>query len=90
MKYRQCTEWVQCKLVDILLHYVSPQLFIVTNEFIPQVGSLTPRERGELVTMAATINVLGNDIPPMFVFPRKKYKPFMLTGAPVGSIGTAN
>ena len=51
---------------------------------------MTSRERGELVTMAATINALGNDIPPMFIFSRKNYKPYMLNNAPVGSLGAAN
>ena len=40
--------------------------------------------------MAATINALGNDIPPMFIFPQKNYKPYMLNNAPVGSLGAAN
>jgi len=40
--------------------------------------------------MAATISAIGIDIPPMFVFPRKKFKSYMLKNAPVGSLGTAN
>ena len=51
---------------------------------------MTSRERGELVTMASTINALGNDIPLMFIFPRKNYKPYMLNNAPVGLLGAAN
>ena len=51
---------------------------------------MTSRERSEHVTMAATINALGNDIPPMFIFPRKNYKPYMLNNTPVGSLGAAN
>ena len=51
---------------------------------------MTSRERGKLVTMAATINALENDIPPMFIFPRKNYKPYMPNNAPVGSLGAAD
>lgn len=40
--------------------------------------------------MITAINALGNQIPPMLIFPRVHYKDFMLRGAPAGSIGKAN
>ncbi|XP_046393584.1 uncharacterized protein LOC124161317 [Ischnura elegans] len=63
---------------------------IVAPKGIKQLGSMTSGERGQNVTMIAAINAVGNHIPPMFVFPRVNFKDFMLTGAPVGSIGGAN
>lgn len=40
--------------------------------------------------MICAVNAAGNNIPPLFVFPRVNFKHFMLTGAPPGSIGAAN
>lgn len=52
-----------------------------------QVGQATSGERGELVTVLFIINAIGNTIPPVFVFPRVKFKDYFLNGAPVGSLG---
>lgn len=40
--------------------------------------------------MIAAVNASGNSVPPLFVFPIVKFEPFILGGAPVGSIGAAN
>lgn len=40
--------------------------------------------------MAVAVNALGNSIPPFFIFPRKKYRPFFIRDAPTGSVGAAN
>jgi len=55
-----------------------------------QVGSITSGERGTLVTVALAVSAIGNTVPPMLIFPRKKMKPWFLTNAPVGSVGSAN
>lgn len=55
-----------------------------------QVGAITSGERGTLVTVALAVSAIGNTVPPMFLFPRKKMKPWFLTNSPVGSIGNAN
>ena len=55
-----------------------------------QVGQTTSAERGELVTLLFTVNALGNAVPPVFVFPRVRFKNYFLNGAPVGSLGLAN
>ncbi|BFZ21310.1 hypothetical protein BsWGS_24349 [Bradybaena similaris] len=52
-----------------------------------QVGQITSRERGELVTMCCIVSATGDSLPPVFVFPRKCFKHFMLNGAPEGSLG---
>lgn len=57
---------------------------------VKQVGSMTSAERGTTVTMIAAINAGGGFIPPMLIFPRVNFKDFMITGAPEGSIGSAN
>ena len=57
---------------------------------IKQVGQITSGERGSLITMCGCINAVGNTVPPLFIFPRVNYKPYMLTNAPVGSIGAAS
>lgn len=50
-----------------------------------QVGSVTSAERGELVTVVCAVNAAGNAIPPMFIFPRMRYKDRFMVGAPAGT-----
>ena len=52
-----------------------------------QVGQITSRERGELVTMCAIVSATGINLPPVFVFPRKTFRAVLLSGAPEGSLG---
>lgn len=63
---------------------------IVSKRGVKQLGAMTSAERGTLTTMALAVNAQGNSIPPLFIFPRKKFKPFMINGGPPGCIGTAN
>lgn len=53
-------------------------------------GSVTSRERGELVTVVYTVSASGVVIPPMFIYPRVNYRDCFIKGAPVGSIGIAS
>lgn len=62
---------------------------IITERGRKQVGGITSRERGDLVTLVCTINAAGGAIPPMLIFPRTNYKDWFLRVAPVGSIGAA-
>lgn len=55
-----------------------------------QIGSVTSAERGQLVTMIAAVNAIGNSLPSMLIFPRVHYKNTMLFGGPPGCIGAAN
>ncbi|KAK6186858.1 hypothetical protein SNE40_006124 [Patella caerulea] len=55
-----------------------------------QVGQITSAERGVLITMCGSVNAVGNTIPPLMIFPRVHFRNHMITGAPVGTIGTAN
>ena len=43
---------------------------ILATKGTKQVGSVVSQERGTLVTVCCAINVIGNHIPPYFVFPR--------------------
>lgn len=63
---------------------------IVAPKGVKQIGSVTSAERGQLITMSACVNAIGNHIPPMLIFPRVNFKEFMLKGAPPGTIGGAN
>ena len=42
-------------------------------------------ERGTLATMLVFVNAVGNTVPPVYIFPRKNYKDFMINGAPTAS-----
>lgn len=50
-----------------------------------QVGTLASAEKGTLVTVETCMNAVGNYMPPMFVFPRKKANPLLMDDAPPGS-----
>lgn len=63
---------------------------VVARRGFKQVGRITSSERGTLVTMMISVSALGNSVPPFFIFPRKKFRDYMLNGAPVGSSGAAN
>ena len=52
-----------------------------------QVGKLTSLEKGKTITMVCAMNSIGNYIPPMFIFSRKRLVQALLNGAPFGSIG---
>lgn len=62
---------------------------VVTEKGKRQVGAITSAERGELVTVVCAVSAAGNAAPPMFIFPRVRYKDHFITGAPPGSIGTS-
>ena len=53
-----------------------------------QVGQVTSRERGELVTQVGIICANGNALPPVWVFPRVRFdESRMMSGAAVGALG---
>ncbi|KAJ4435413.1 hypothetical protein ANN_18028 [Periplaneta americana] len=60
------------------------------SKIVAPIGSATAGERGQLVTMIAAVNAVGNSLPPMFIFPRVHFKDRMLFGGPAGCIGAAN
>lgn len=62
---------------------------VVTKKGIKRVSSATSGERGILVTTCCTVNATGSFIPPVMVFPRKKFKQHMLHIAPPGTLGLA-
>ena len=55
-----------------------------------RVGKVEAAERGTMVTMALTVSVARNSIPPFFLFPRKKMQTPFLDNASSGSVGFAN
>lgn len=63
---------------------------VVAEKGKRQVGSITSGERGELVTVVCAINAAGNAVPPMFIYPRVRFKDHFLTGAPPGAVGTSS
>lgn len=63
---------------------------VVAQKGTKQVGGITSSERGVLVTLCVAVSAIGNSIPPMFVFPRKRYQDHFIRDGPPGSIGTGN
>ena len=60
---------------------------VVATKGLKQVGQITSRERGELVTVCVIVSASGQTLPPAFVFPRKNFKEFMMHGSPECSRG---
>ena len=79
--------WI-CDETGITTVHVPPK--ILAQKGKKQIGSITSAERGNNVTMIAAINATGSSIPPLLVFPRTKFKDYMLNGAPPGSVGAAS
>ena len=71
------------------VHTVQNPRSVVAARGQKQVGSITSAERGELVTVVYTICANGSALPPMFLFPKVKYRNHFIRGAPVGSVGDA-
>lgn len=63
---------------------------VVAEKGTKQVGALTSGERGTLVTVALAVNAIGNSVPPIFIFPRLRYKDHFIRDGPVGCIGAGN
>jgi hypothetical protein len=63
---------------------------VIARKGAKQVSAMTSAERGTLVTLALAVNAIGNYLPPMFVFPRKRFKSHFIRDGPVGSVGTGN
>ncbi|XP_065662658.1 uncharacterized protein LOC101240724 isoform X2 [Hydra vulgaris] len=77
-----------CDETGITTVHVPPKILAPKDK--KQIGSMTSAERGNNVTMIAAINATGNSIPPLIVFPRAKFKEYMLNNSPPGSVGAAN
>ena len=63
---------------------------IVAEKEVKPVGAMTSAERGALVTVCIAVNVSGNSMPPMLVFPRVHYREHFVTNGLKGCIGSAN
>jgi len=57
---------------------------------VKQVGGITSAERGTLVTVCAAVSAIGNSMPPMMIFPRKKFKDHFIRDGPQGVFGGAH
>ncbi|XP_051156768.1 uncharacterized protein LOC127278881 [Leptopilina boulardi] len=63
---------------------------VIAKRGVKQVGKLTSAERGQLITIALAVSATGSSIPPFFIFPRVRFQPRFLDGAPHGSTGAAH
>lgn len=63
---------------------------VLADSATRRLNKVTSAERGQLVTACCIICSNGTFLPPVLVFPRRNFKPFMLKGAPNGTLGLAN
>ena len=63
---------------------------IISEKGLKQVGAITSREKGKLVTVTVAVNASGNMIPPFFVFSRARFHDYFLAKGPAGTKGSAN
>ena len=54
---------------------------ILSQRGMKQVGKLTNLEKGKTITVVLAMNSIGNYIPPMFIFPRKRMVQTLFNGA---------
>lgn len=80
--------WNYCDETGITTVQVPPKILAPKGK--KQIGGMTSGERRINVTMIAAVSASGNSVPPLFVSPHVNFKPFMLNGAPPGSVGAAN
>ena len=64
-----------------------------TNEIaakgLKQIGSVTPGERGTLITMCAAVSATENTVPPAFISPQHNFKDHFMRDGPTRCIGVA-
>ena len=63
---------------------------IIASPGTKQVGQCVSAEHEQLTTMCGKGNVIGNFIPPVFIFPRARFHETMIKRGPPGCIGYAN
>ena len=63
---------------------------VVCTKGTRQIRKATGGERGKNVTALCAYNAAGGYVPLLFVFPRKRMAPGLMTGAPAGSVGYVN
>lgn len=81
------------KFFDLLIDLVTRYNLTSAEEYAThcrnkrkkQIGLITSAERGQLVTVQFCMGADGSYIPPLFIFPRKRFKPELMTNAPRGS-----
>ena len=59
---------------------------VVALKGVKQIGSITSSERGQMITICSAGNAPGNFVPPMLVFPRKKFKNHFIRDGPNGCV----
>ncbi|KAK2702131.1 hypothetical protein QYM36_019261 [Artemia franciscana] len=77
-----------CNETSVTTVHVPPKVFAEKGKKL--LGKVTSAERGVLLTMVGTISASGQYLLPYLIFPRKKFQPRMLTGAPANSAGGAS
>ena len=69
---------------------VLPPPKVIATKGLKQVQQTVSHERGVNTTMLAFISATGTHIPPVFIFPRKKFLPTMTSAGPSGCLGLAH
>lgn len=69
---------------------VQKQNKVIAQKGVKQIVAITSQERGTLVTVCVAINAIGNTIPPIFIFPLKRYKEHFVRDGPIGCVGSGN
>ena len=62
----------------------------VATKGVRQVRKASSAERGKNTTALCCMNAAGNFLPPMIIFPRKRFQDILMQGAPAGAIGGVN
>ena len=63
---------------------------VVAQKGARRVPKVTSAERGRNITVVCSMNAAGYFVPPVFIFPRKRFRSELLVGAPPDSDGFCN
>ncbi|GBP18462.1 Modular serine protease [Eumeta japonica] len=65
---------------ETALTVVQPKIPVIGRKGKRQIGALTAVERGSLMTIVCAMSAGGTFIPPMMIFPRKKFSDVLMKG----------
>ena len=60
---------------------------VIATKGARSVGKITSGEKGRTVTIVCATNAVGNYVPPMIIFPRKRMTESLMHNAPAGAVG---
>jgi len=88
--FRNGSREFNLQLDETFTSTVQNRVKVISPKGAKQIHQIKAAERGTSVTSTFIIGANGTIVPPVLIFPRKKFVPAMLLGAYPGTLGLAN